>query len=236
MSFLVLVDHLHDRLVDLGQPAVGHHGRILTLELVVGGERIEVVEQPTGLVLLDVESREALSRRWWCPASTTLAGCGWSHRPVGDDVQLVDVEAEAVEPGDPLFDAHISSVVKSSTVELGPQSVVPALESFDELVRVDLVAHEAAGLEIQRLGEQVAGRRVEIVGALTVAELLVQLSGLGVDQVRRELAGRASEQRVEREQSPQKKPDRCNLVSSTTSASTSKGNVSGRTPREKISR
>ena len=203
----------------------------------MGGERIEVVEQPTGLVLLDVESREALSRRWWCPASTTLAGCGWSHRPVGDDVQLVDVEAEAVEPGDPLFDAlHLVGREVLDGGELGPQSVVPALESFDELVRVDLVAHEAAGLEIQRLGEQVAGRRVEIVGALTVAELLVQLSGLGVDQVRRELAGRASEQRVEREQSPQKKPDRCNLVSSTTSASTSKGNVSGRTPREKISR
>ena len=41
---------------------------------------------------------------------------------------------------------------------------------------------------------------------------------------------------LESEQSPQKKPARCSLTSRTTSASTSLGIVSGRTPRENSSR
>ena len=54
----------------------------------------------------------------------------------------------------------------------------------------------AAGLEVEQLAEDVDAGDVEVVLALPVGELLVQLAGLGVDEVRRERAGVTPEQRV----------------------------------------
>ena len=74
--------HPHDRLEDLGQPPVRDHRRVLALQARGRRERVEVVEQPTRLVLLDVEPGEPLQptvvvarrRRPW-------AGSARSRRP-----------------------------------------------------------------------------------------------------------------------------------------------------------
>ena len=51
-------------------------------------------------------------------------------------------------------------------------------------------------LQVEQLAIDVGERDLEVVGALAVRERVVQLAGLGVDQVRRERAGAAAEQHV----------------------------------------
>ena len=69
------------------------------------GERRQVVEQPPGLVVLDVEPGQRLQL---APVVAELDDLGLDpHRvavEVGDDVELVDVEAEVVEALDALLD------------------------------------------------------------------------------------------------------------------------------------
>ena len=63
--------------------------------------------------------------------------------------------------------------------------------------RVDAALEAAAGLEVHDLAGDVDARDVEVVLALTVREAaLVQLAGLGVDEVGGERAGIAAEERV----------------------------------------
>ena len=55
---------------------------------------------------------------------------------------------------------------------------------------------EAAGLEVHQLAGDVDAGDLEVVLALPVGQRLVQLAGLGVDEVCRERAGVAAEQGV----------------------------------------
>ena len=56
---------------------------------------------------------------------------------VGDDVELVDVEAEVVEPLDALLDApHLLGAELLLAGQLVPQRVVALLEHLDDVVRV----------------------------------------------------------------------------------------------------
>ena len=121
-----------DRQEDLGQPAMRDHRGVLALEVVGGGEGVQVVEQPPRLVLLDVETGQALQ------AALVVAGVDDlrldAHGravPVGDDVELVDVEAEVVEPLDPLLDApHLVGGEVLVAGQLRPQSLVAAVRRW----------------------------------------------------------------------------------------------------------
>ncbi len=73
--------------------------------------------------------------------------------------------------------------------QLAPEPLVAREHLLDELERV-LVT------DVEQLAVQVLTRDLEVVRPLPVAQLLVQLGGLGVDEVRGEPAGVAAEERV----------------------------------------
>jgi hypothetical protein len=67
---------------------------------------VQVVEEPAGLVLLDVQAGEA-QQAAGVVAGVDDLGLDLDRRAaeVGRHRQLVDIEAEGVEPADPLVDA-----------------------------------------------------------------------------------------------------------------------------------
>ena len=92
---------------------------------------------------------------------------------------------------------QISSVVNSSVPVSSPQSPSYRSSTRSTIASASKASLEQpAGLQVEQLAVDVGQRHVEVVGALPVAERLVQLSGLGVDEVRRELAGAAAEEHV----------------------------------------
>ena len=90
---------------DPGQPVVRDDLLVVALPAGGGPVGVEVVEQPAGLVLADVEAGEAQQ-----PARVVAGvddlGLDLDRRAVdvGGDRQLADVEAEVVEPPDPRVD------------------------------------------------------------------------------------------------------------------------------------
>ena len=179
-----------DRLVDPGQPAQRHPLGILAAEVVVGGVRRHVVEQPAGLVLLDPESGQLLELAGVVPERDDL---GLDPDPiagvVGDDVELVDVEAKLVEPLDPLLDAgRLCGRELLLRGQLAPQRGVPLPDLLHHLVRLDGRIERAARLQVEDLGEDVLAADGDVVLPHLVADRRLELAGLGVDEVRRELA------------------------------------------------
>jgi hypothetical protein len=171
---------------------------VLAAEIEVRRERREVVEQPARLVVLDGHARECLQL---AAVVAELDDLGLDADlvavEVGDDVELVDVEAEVVEALDPTLDApHLVDAELLLTGELGPQCVVLLAQARDDGEAVDLGGDGAAGLEVHQLGEDVLAADGDVVVAHPVADLVVELAGLGVDQVGREAAGVAPEQHV----------------------------------------
>ena len=84
--------------------------------------------------------------------------------PVGDDVELVDVEAEVVEPLDALLDTpHLVGRELLGGGQLGPERVVALAQHLDDVVRLHLVVEGVAGLEVEQLGEDVLGGDGEVV-------------------------------------------------------------------------
>ena len=74
----------------------------------------------------------------------------------------------------------------------------------DQGQRVEVRVQQAAGLEVAELAEEVDAGDLQVVLALAVGELVVQLAGLGVDEVGGEGAGVAAEQGVgQRDVAPQ---------------------------------
>ena len=73
--------------------------------------------------------------------------------------------------------------------------------------RIEGRVEQSAGLEVAELAEQVGPGDGEIVLALPVGELVVQLAGLGVDQVGGERAGVAAEQGVGQRHVAPQEPD-----------------------------
>ena len=127
------------------------------------------------------------------------------------DRELLDVEAEVVEAVDALVDAPalgrsrtISEPV-SSVHRLRYASTMP----LEMLHRVELVGDAAARLEVEQLAGDVDAGDLEVVLALAVREAaLVELAGLGVDEVGGERAGVAAEERVrERHVAPEEADD-----------------------------
>ena len=156
---------------------------------VARAEGVEVVEQAPGLVLLDVEPGQ--------PQQPSLMVAGVDDLrldpdggavPVGDDVELVDVETEVVEPRDARARCATSASRGEVLVAVSSDQsrLVARRDPGGDLIGVDLLAHHAAGLQVQELAEDVRRGDLEVVRALAVGQALVQLAGLGVDEVRRE--------------------------------------------------
>ena len=171
---------------------------VLAAQVVVGGERREVVEQPPGLGVLDVQAGQRLELPAVVAELDDLRlDPDLVAVDVGDDVELVDVEAEVVEPLDPLLDPpHLVGAELLDVGELRPQRVVALVEHLDDLVRGDLLVERLAGLQVEQLGEDVLGGDGQVVLAHPPGQRGLQLAGLGVDEVRREPARAAPEQHV----------------------------------------
>ncbi|MPN42574.1 hypothetical protein SDC9_190131 [bioreactor metagenome] len=189
------VDH---RLEALGEPLVGDDRLVEVLLAGAGPVGVEVVQQPTGLVLLGVQAGQ--------PHQPAGVVAGVDHlrldpdrRPVqvGGDVQLGDVETERVEAAHPALDAvHLAAVELLGAGQFVPQLPVAGDDGVDQLARVEGGVQHAAGLEVEELAEQVDPGDLEVVLALPVRQPFVELAGLGVHQVGGEVGRVAAEQRV----------------------------------------
>ena len=165
----------------------------------LGPVGVEVVEQPAGLVLLDVEAGEPQQP----PASGGRRRRPWAARardvPSSSrvDLELLDVEAQVVEAPDLLVDpVALAGVDDHGGLELVPQPSVAPHDGLRGERGLDGLVQHVAGLEVEQLAEDVDVRDLEVVVALPVGQPLAQLAGLGVDEVRRERAGVPPEQRV----------------------------------------
>ena len=125
------------------------------------------------------------------------------------DRHLADVEAEVVEPLHALGEPP--GLVGAEGLAVGerrPQRVVRRHDAVGDRERVDAALEPAARLEVHDLAGDVGAGDVEVVLALTAGEAaLVQLAGLGVDEVGGERAGVAPEQRVRQRDVAPEEPD-----------------------------
>ena len=191
--------HRDDRLVDLGQPLVRDQRAVLAAEVVVGGERRDVVEQPPGLGVLDVEPGERLQLAL---VVAELDDLGLDPHlvavEVGDDVELVDVEAEVVEPLDPLLDPpHLVGRELLLGGQLGPQRVVPLVRAARRSrAPAPRSSSESLAWRSSSSAKTFSQPTVMSYSRMLVGQAGLELAGLGVDEVRREPAGAAAEQHV----------------------------------------
>ena len=129
-----------------------------------------------------------------------LRGHPQAHLAVAriEQLELVDVEAEVVEPAQPLAQPVLGLGRREPPLrgELLPEHAVALLERGDDRPRVDVVAEQSAGLEVEQLAEHVVGGQSEVDLALPVRQRGVQLGGLGVEEVGGDLPGVEAEQRV----------------------------------------
>ena len=161
-----------DRLVDPSHPIVRDDLLALVLAVLAGPERIEVVEQPAGLALLHVEPGQPHEPAAVVPGVDDL-GLDLDRRAVdvGGHRQLVDVEAELVEPADPLVDAPpVSGLEALDAGQLLPQLLVAQHDVLGDLDGVGLVLEHATRGEVHELTGDVDAGDVEVVGALAVAQ------------------------------------------------------------------
>ena len=161
-----------DRLVDLGQPVVRDDLLVVALTVGRGGVRVEVVEQAAGLVLADVEAGEAQQAAGVVAGVDDLRGDDdLGAADVGRHRQLVDVEAELVEPADALVDAPAVADLEALRAGEGvPQRVVALDDRRGHLEGVGVLLEEAAGREVHQLAGDVDPGDVEVVLALAVGQ------------------------------------------------------------------
>ena len=188
-------------LEDLREPAVDgdrlRHG-LAAAAVELGPVAGEVVEEPAGLVLLRVQAGERVQ-----PAAVVagLDDAGVQAQPVavvaGDELELVDVEAELVQPVQPLVDP-VARVVGEELVarQLVPERLVARDQVGGGLLRPELALAAELRLDVGELAGDVLLRDHEVVAALPVGEARVQLARLGVDEVGGERARVAAEERV----------------------------------------
>jgi hypothetical protein len=166
--------------------------------LELGTEAAYVVEESPGLVLLGVEPRQA-AEAFGVVAVLDHPGDEPDLLAVvgRHELHLADVEAEVVEPLEPLLEAeHVAGGELVDRGELGPQLRVALLDGEPDVPRIDVGGEAAPHLQVEQTAGHVLGGDLEVELALPVGELRVPLAGLDVDDVRRQLAGVAPEQRV----------------------------------------
>ena len=111
--------------------------------------------------------------------------------------QLVDVEAEVVEPADPLL--HAPPVTGLEALLLGqlrPQALVAPEDAVGHLDRVGRLLEEPARGEVHELARDVDQGDLQVVLALTVGQAGMQLARLSVHEVGGERPGVPAEQGV----------------------------------------
>ncbi len=159
---------------------------------------VEVVQQPPRLVLLGVEPGETQQ----APRVVTRVddlGLDPDVRGVVRrlDVELGDIEAERVESAYPALDtAQLGPRELLDAGQLGPQLAVAGLDHVHEVQRVEALLEHAAGLQVAEVAEQVGPGDDQVVLSLAGGQRVMQLAGLGVDEVRGERPRIAAEQRV----------------------------------------
>jgi hypothetical protein len=195
-------DRLHDRVVDLLEPAVRgdrlrHRGVALLLQ--VAAEAGDVVEQPAGLMLVGADAglpeqlRAVLPRLGDLGPNPQLAALGRA-----DQLQLVGVEPEVVEPAQPLGDpmALLLRPQRLLPGQLLPERLVAALYFLTGLQRVDVVRQQLARLQVHELAADPLDRELDVPVPLPVGQDGMLLAGLRVDQVSPEGSRVVAEQRV----------------------------------------
>src|SRR6266550_665103 len=106
------------------------------------------------------------------------------------DLHLRGVEAELVQTLEPLLEPEALVGREHLLVrQLAPEPVVAREHVLGELERV-------LAADVEQLAEEILARELEVVPALPVGELVVQLSRLGVEEVRGEPARVTPEERV----------------------------------------
>nr|RZI35762.1 hypothetical protein BJQ95_01856 [Cryobacterium sp. SO1] len=192
-------DGPHDGLEHPHQPLVRHH-LLVGVRVAVGDPvGVEVVQQPTGLVLFSVETGQA-QQSALVVARVDDLGLDAHRRAVlvGLDREFLDIEAEMVEAFDAFGDAPaLTAGERLGAGELLPQQPVGRDDAVAHVDRVELVGDAAAGLEVHQLAGDVHPGDFQIVLALAVGQAAgVELPGFGVDEVRGEGSGVTAEERV----------------------------------------
>ena len=165
-----------------------------------GAVGVEVVEQPAGLVLLDVQPGEA-QQPPRVVAGVDDLGLDLDGRAVdvGGDGQLVDVEAELVEPPDPLVDPPpLAALEATPRRSARPTARGSGRRSARTIVdRVDVLARAARRPRRSISSPAMLTRAISRSCSRWPSDsVCVQLAGLGVHEVGGERAGVAAEQGV----------------------------------------
>jgi hypothetical protein len=195
-------DRLHHRVVDLLQPAVRGdrlRHRAVALLLEVAPEAGDVVQQPAGLVLVGADAGlpeqlgavlPGLGHLGPDPQLAAVRGA--------DQLELVGVEPEVVEPAQALGDPMplLGRPQRLLPGQLLPQRLVAVLYLLAGLQRVDVVRQQLARLQVHQLAADPLDRELDVPVPLPVGQHRMLLAGLRVDQVRPERARVVPEQRV----------------------------------------
>jgi hypothetical protein len=192
-------DRLDDRFVHLGEPAGrGDRPRDRTALLAFepGTELVDVGQQPSRLVLLDVEA----GSRPEVAGVMALLDQRRLHReraPVAIDRQLLDVESELVDAPYPLLDPPaVVEVDRVDPRQLVPQLLVPHPQALGDCDRVDLVGDPPARDQFVQAAGHVLDGDVDVVGPHPVTDRRVTFGRLGIDQIGHHRAGITTPQDV----------------------------------------
>jgi hypothetical protein len=188
----------HHALEPLGDPPVRGDLLVCLPEADLDPERVEVIEQALGLVLLDVQPGELQQPPRVVPGVHDLRGdVDVLAVGLGVDLQLGDVEAEGVQPSDAGVElVAVLTRDDERSGDLVPQRVVARAQADAGDDRVDAFVQPTAGLQVHELAGDVRRRGLQVVDALPGRQGRVQLAGLGVDEVRGERPRVAPEERV----------------------------------------
>ncbi len=182
------------RLEDVVQPTAGESCggySPLAPRRQLGAEAFEVVEQPPRLVLLREQARELQETAPVMPRLEHLRPHTQSVALVASEqVDLAGVEAELLQPAKPLLEVEPLVIGEDLLVrQFAPEPLVRAEHLLHERERIVMT-------NVEELAVEVLAREVEVVPALPVRELPVQLAGLRVDEVRGQPACVTAEERV----------------------------------------
>ena len=197
-----LGDRGDHRIVDLLQPPVGRHhfGHRPSLFLLQpGAEPGDVVAQAPRLALAGVDpgAQEQLPR-----VVPGLRDPGLQPQLVAvsgaDQLDLLRVEAELVEPSQPVGDPVplVFGLEDLLPGQLLPQRLVPAPELLGDFQRLHAGREQLTRLQVEQLAVDPLDGQLEVPLPLPVGQLRVLLAGLRVDQVRLQRARVVPEQRV----------------------------------------
>ena len=188
-------------LIALGQPSVGDH-RLGERASGLFSEKHAVaphgVEEATSLILLGVDAGEGRELALVMALFNDRRAEHHHLRSVAfDEFHFGGVEAELVQPAKTITNAPLFVGADGiGAGELGPQFVVSDLEEFDHRNRIDGIAQFSQYFEFEQTAGHVVLGDLEVMLSLTIGELIVTLTGLGVDEIGNEIAGVSPEERV----------------------------------------